>query len=88
MAKVFSYSQGMRSSGTHGLFERMIDDLDLTIEDTKLKHGIGSVSDYTLCGIAYGEYVEVSEFKNGKITCSNCIAQIEYAKSFKKGKDY
>jgi hypothetical protein len=52
-----------------------------------LAHAEANFSDHTLCGIAFGEYVNL-EPTFGKITCPDCIGVISYCKSFKKSKDY
>lgn len=66
--------------------DRVQAQLGLSDDEMKAKHAIIIGDDRTLCGMAYGEYV--GEDKISKVTCGSCISAIQYAKSFKKGKDY
>lgn len=91
MAQVFRFADGMDSDYEgegNSLFDRMVEDLDLSEKDLKYKHVTGVSSDYSLCGLAYGEYVEAEHFKSGRITCPKCLEVISYCKKFKAGKDY
>jgi len=47
-------------------------------------HGIIDHKQYTMCGFAIEETCE----KEGKVTCPDCIEQIEKCKRLVKGKDY
>ena len=62
-------------------------DLGLLDYELEYNHHPGIIGDdHTLCGLAWGEYVE--QEVEGKVTCPDCIAIIENLKKLKKGVDY
>ena len=87
MAQVFRFAD----SGNKGeMLESMIDDLSIdSDEQMKYKHVTAAHGDdRTLCGLAYGEYMNLNGFKSGRITCPDCLQIIKYCKSFRSGADF
>jgi|GEM_PF-4463146 hypothetical protein len=88
MAQVFRFKDAIIDNYGQSMLQSVLDDLDMTPKELNKYHAISVVNDYSLCGIAYGEYVDPSKFKQGKVTCPDCLDIINYAKSLKKGIDF